>query len=70
MARWREQPGAARGSALWHLLDAERLAVAARDPERLAEVRSWLRMLGTAGDDPELAELFAAFATETGATVG
>jgi len=52
------------GSAAGVLLACEREADAAGDDGRLAAVRSWRAMLRAAGNDPEVAGLFAAFALE------
>ena len=53
-------------SAAGFLLECEHQAEAAGDARRLAQVRSWLSMLHAAGNDPDIAELFATFAREDG----
>jgi len=60
----RKSRAPARDSAAGVLLAYERAAAAAGDAGRLAVVRSWLAMLRSAGGDPEVGELFAAFARE------
>jgi hypothetical protein len=63
---WRKAAGPPPGSAEAELLAYERACVAAGDAERLAATRSWLSMLRAAGGDPEVGEMFVAFAREDG----
>ena len=58
--------GAPHGSAEGELAAYERACTAAWDAERLAAVWSWQAMLRECGGDPEVGELFVAFAREDG----